>query len=100
MVTIQDRVENYTGTVLFSLPMVMKEARIDGQRVLAAGHYSVDMEIEFLSPVKEIFLEKGRTTPLFPTEEEIPMLLYVRAKADAHRELKVRIKPLERGSAV
>lgn len=100
MVTIQDRVENYTGTVLFSLPMVMKEARIDGQKVLAAGHYSVDMEIEFLSPVKEIFLEKGRTTPLFPTEEEIPMLLYVRAKADAHRELKVRIKPLERGSAV
>lgn len=93
MLTIKDKIENYSGKVLFSLPLVMKSADLAGQTVHAQGWYPVKADIEFVSPAEKIFLERGRTTPMFPCEEEPPMLLYVRAEMDASRETEVRIRP-------
>lgn len=94
-VTVKDRIEGYTGKVLFSVPLAMKTARIEGQRVRAEGYYSVNAAVEFLTPVQKIYLEKGRTTPIFPAEDGVPMLLYVRAEADASQGFAVRIQPCE-----
>lgn len=74
----------------------MKEARIDGQTVHAEGHYPVEMEVKFLTHLENLSLEKGRTTPMFETDDEIPMLLYVRAIADASSGFEVLIIPTVR----
>ena len=93
VVIIKDSIKGYCGKVLFSLPLAMKEARVEGQRIWAEGYYSVGAEIEFLSPLAALWMERGRTTPMFPAGEEVPMLLYVRAEADAGQGVEVRIKP-------
>lgn len=93
IVTIKDSVEQYRGKLLFSLPLAVKNARIEGQCVLAEGYYSVGVEIEFLSPLTALWMERGRTTPIFPTEGGTSMLLFVRAEVDAAQGAEVRIKP-------
>lgn len=93
VVTIKDRIEKYKGTVLFSLPLVMRSAHLVNQSVQAEGYYNVNVTVDFLTPVQKTYLEKGRTTPMFPTEDKVPMLLYVRAEADASQEIAVRIQP-------
>lgn len=95
-VIIKDRIENYGGEVLFSLPLVMRSAAVEEQTVSARGYYPLETEVEFRSPVEEIRLEKGRTTPLFPTGGETPRLLYVRAKARAEDGVEVRIRTREK----
>lgn len=92
IVTIEDKIRNYRGKVLFSLPLVMRRAEIEGCIVRGEGYYSVGVEVEFLTLPDGLLIEKGRTTPMFPTEDA-PMLLYVRASMDASEEIRVRIKP-------
>ncbi len=94
-VIVKDSIKNYAGKVLFSMPMVMKTARIDKNVIHAEGHYPVNMDVEFVTSVESIVLELGRTTPMFPTTEEIPMLVYVRACMDAAQEIEVHIRPFE-----
>lgn len=91
-VAITDRVENYKGKILFSLPMVMKSGAVNGNLVRTEGYYPLRMDIEFQSPMEEIMLDKGRTTPMFPSESDTPMLLYVRARAQAENGVEVRIR--------
>lgn len=91
VVTIEDVVENYDGKLLFSLPMAVQSAVVEGNTVRAVGFYLLQVDVEFLTPVERIVLEKGRTTPFFPAGEETPMLLYVRAEALAQSGVKVRI---------
>lgn len=93
IVTIKDSIKGYCGKVLFSLPLVMKDAQAEGQRILAKGFYSTGAEIEFLSPLAALRMEHGRTTPMFPAGKEEPMLLYIRAEADAGQGVEVRIRP-------
>lgn len=94
IVHIKDRVENYRGKILFSLPLMMQEAVIEEQCVHAKGYYSVDADVEFITPVHKLFLDKGRTTRMFPTEDSIPMLLYVRAEIECEQEVEVIIRPI------
>lgn len=96
IVTIKDRIKHYCGKVLFSLPLVMKDVQIEGQHILAEGYYSVGAQIEFRSPLTALWIERGRTTLMFPTEEEVPMLFYIRAEADAEQGIDMRIRPYER----
>lgn len=60
----------------------MKTAALEKQTVHAGGFYGTEVDLEFKTPVERIYFEKGRTTPMFPCEEEVPMLLYVRAEVD------------------
>lgn len=82
IVAVKDRIENYTGKILLSLPLVMKTAALEKQTVHAGGFYGTEVDLEFKTPVERIYFEKGRTIPMFPCEEEVPMLLYVRAEVD------------------
>lgn len=77
---------------MFSLPTVMKEAWTEGQKVCARGYYPIEMEVEFASPLLRLYLEEGRTTPMFPSENEIPSLLYIRGEADAACGFEVFIR--------
>lgn len=94
-VVVKDLTENYTGKVLFSLPLVMKTADLKKQTVYAQGYYGTGVDIEFKTPVEHIYFEKGRTTPMYPCGDDIPMLLYVRAEAAAgqEKEMEVWIRP-------
>ena len=94
-VTVEDRIEGYAGKILFSMPLAMKTAQVEGQRIWAEGYYSVNAAVEFLTPVQKIYMEKGRTTPMLPTADGVPMLLYVRAETDASQGFAVRIHPRE-----
>lgn len=91
-VRIRDTIKGYQGKVLFSLPVVMKEAEAEGQKIHGKGYYPVEMEVEFVSPLLRLYLEKGRTTPMFPSEEEIPSLLYIRAETEAAWGFEVLIR--------
>lgn len=92
-VVIRDRIENYQGKVLFSLPLAMRSAEVEGNTVHGAGYYSVHADVEFFTPPEELLIEQGRTTPMFPDSGDVPMLLYVRAKFNASQEIQVRIRP-------
>ncbi len=91
-VIIRDRIENYQGKVLFSLPLALHSAKAEGNVVHGAGYYSVYADVEFFASPEELLIEQGRTTPMFPVSGDVPMLLYVRAKFDATQEIQVRIR--------
>lgn len=98
-VLVQDRIRDYTGKILFSLPIVMQSAWIEDNMVYGEGYEPILMKVEFLTPIKRIWLEKGRTTPMFPCKEDVPMLFYIRAEVevvDRMDGIDVRIQMLEK----
>lgn len=66
VVIIEDIVENYDGKLLFSLPMAVRSAVVEGNMVRAVGFYPLEMNVEFLTPVERIVLEKGTNHAVFP----------------------------------
>lgn len=97
-VLIEDRVITYTGEVLFSLPMLTKEAVIVQKNgscvVYGPGYEGIDLLVEVLSPVKEIWTESGRTTPMHPGDmpQTIPFL---RIRSDAADGFTIRLLGVE-----
>ncbi|ACT00641.1 heparinase II/III domain-containing protein [Paenibacillus sp. JDR-2] len=89
---IQDKVEGYDGELLFNLPVAAKHSEIEGNRVYSSGIYDVDLETVFLSPVKSMRIEKGRSTPVFDCGDTC-MMDYIRAKADAKDGFTVLLYP-------
>ncbi|MDL2300990.1 heparinase II/III-family protein [Lachnospiraceae bacterium OttesenSCG-928-D06] len=92
---IKDQVKEYDGKLLFSLPMVMESAVVKESQVLGKGYYGVNMDVIFHTPVCSIELEQGRTTPMFDTKNENPMLIYCRAVAEASVGFMVELRPYE-----
>lgn len=80
---IKDRVEGFTGEILFNLPTVMKKNKITGQQINGTGYYDVDLQVVFVGKIKDIWEDKGRSTAFFPYEGNLPMLSYIRARAEA-----------------
>lgn len=98
---IIDRVEDFSGDVLFVLPLaaervVTPSGQKEGLVVKGIGHYDVDVLVEFLSPVKEMNIEPGRTAPLYPAGQTVQYLQYVRARAAGATGFHVKIKPYKR----
>lgn len=97
-VLIEDRVNTYSGDVLFCLPMLTREAVItqkdSGFVVRGPGYDGNDLLVEVLSPVREIWLESGRTTPMHPGEmpQTVPFL---RIRADAGEGFTVRLRGMK-----
>lgn len=80
---IRDEVRGFAGRILFSLPTVMHENRVQGQTVTGDGYYGMKLQTIFLGKVNAIRIGTGRCTPFFPHGEELPELSYIRAEAEA-----------------
>ncbi len=91
VVSVLDQVEVYKGSVLVSLPLVVQSAFIEKNVVYAQGYEPIQIKVEVLTPVEQIWLEKGRSTPMFPYQGDIAMLFYMRVRAQAENGVKVRI---------
>jgi hypothetical protein len=95
---IRDTIEDFEGEVLFNLPVAAKYSNIIGNRVESRGIYDVDLETVFVSKVKEIQLDKGRSTAFFGSAaENVCMMEYIRATADAKDGFLTIIYPKENG---
>lgn len=94
---IRDSVKDFEGEVIFNLPIAASTSVISGQRVLSEGYYEVVLETVFLSKLNRIWLDKGRTTRFFPSEETIPTMEYIRAVADAKEGFVTVLYPHAKG---
>ncbi|MCA0755863.1 heparinase II/III-family protein [Paenibacillus sp. N4] len=95
---IRDTVEDFEGPVQFSLPVAARHTVIDGSGVYSEGVYGVDLETVFLSPVRSIRLEKGRSTPFFESGHQgVSMMDYIRTVADAKDGFLTVLYPKEHG---
>ena len=97
-VLIEDQVETCSGDVLFCLPMLVENMVItqaDGRTVVrGAGYDGVDLLVEILSPIKDIWTESGRTTPVHPGSD--PHLMpFLRVRADAAAGFTVRLQGIK-----
>lgn len=98
---IRDTVENFEGSVQFSLPVAAERASVEGNRVYSHGAYGVDLETVFLTPVLSIRLEQGRSTPFFGSQgSSFSMMSYIRAVAEARNGFLTVLYPKERGASV
>lgn len=89
---VQDEVENYQGEILFSLPLVAKEVKIDGDTIHVEGYYDTNLEIKIETHYSSIHLEKGRTTKLYPSEETIQYLQMLRIHAMSKDGISITMK--------
>jgi hypothetical protein len=95
---IRDTVEDFQGEVLFSLPVASVTSVVEGSRVYSSGAYDVELETVFLSKVKEIRLEKGRSTPFYDSGNGGSCMMdYIRATADAAEGFLTVLYPKEKG---
>jgi hypothetical protein len=95
---IRDTVQDFEGELLFNLPVAAKHSYINGNRVYSEGIYNVDLETVFVSNVKRIELEKGRSTVFFESEHNQECLMdYIRATSDAREGFLTILHPKERG---
>lgn len=81
--TIKDSVENYEGEVMFILPLMAKELQVDGNVIHVEGYYGMEATVTIGSHFETMEIENGKTMPVYPTEEEIQYLKYVRIRANA-----------------
>ena len=94
-VLIEDRVNTYTGDVLFCLPMLAQHAVITQENehitVRGTGYDGVDLLVDVLSHIREIWTEPGRTTPVHPGD--MPQTMpFLRIRADAADGFTVRLR--------
>ncbi|MNB76891.1 Heparinase II/III-like protein [compost metagenome] len=78
---IRDRVLEFEGKVLFSLPIASKCSEINGCRVYSKGAYNINLETIFMTPIESLTIDQGRSTQFY----ERNMMDYVRAIADAEQ---------------
>ncbi|WP_168120541.1 heparinase II/III family protein [Paenibacillus sp. HB172176] len=96
---IRDEIEGFEGDVLFSLPVAARDSSIEGNRVYSEGAYGIDLETTFLSPVRKIWLEKGRAAPFFERSSDGSCMLdYVRATANSREGFLTVLHPKRRGA--
>lgn len=81
-VTVQDTVTDFSGQVLFNLPILAKSAVQNGNEIFADGYYGVKIKITIHSNAESIVIEPGRATPMAPGANDHTDLLYLRIKAE------------------
>ncbi len=92
-VTVQDTVMDFSGQVLFNLPILAKSAVQNGNEIFADGYYGVKIKITIHSNAEFVVIESGRATPMAPGANDHTDLLYLRIKATAEDGVFVTIQP-------
>ncbi len=92
-VTVQDVVNDFSGNILFNLPILAKSAVQNENEILADGYYGVKIKITIHSNAESVVIEKGRATPMTPDANDHTDLLYIRIKARAEDGFYITIAP-------
>ena len=92
-VTVQDTVTDFSGQVLFNLPILAKSVVQKGNEILADGYYGVKIKITIHSNTEFVVIDSGRATPMTPGANDHTDLLYLRIKAKAEDGVFVTIQP-------
>ena len=92
-VTVQDTVTDFSGQVLFNLPILAKSVVQKGNEILADGYYGVKIKITIHSNTESVVIDSGRATPMTPGANDHTDLLYLRIKAKAEDGVFVTIQP-------
>ena len=97
-VTVQDTVMDFSGQVLFNLPILAKSAVQNGNEIFADGYYGVKIKITIHSNAEFVVIESGRATPMAPGANDHTDLLYLRIKATAEDGVAITIAPYKEHS--
>ena len=97
-VMVQDTVTDFSGKVLFNLPILAKSAVQNGNEILADGYYGVKIKITIHSKTESVVIEPGRATPMAPDANDHTDLLYLRIKAKAEDGVAITIAPYQEKS--
>ena len=97
-VTVQDTVMDFSGQVLFNLPILAKSAVQNGNEIFADGYYGVKIKITIHSNAEFVVIESGRATPMAPGANDRTDLLYLRIKATAEDGVAITIAPYKEHS--
>lgn len=97
-VTVQDTVMDFSGQVLFNLPILAKSAVQNGNEIFADGYYGVKIKITIHSNAEFVVIESGRATPMAPGANDHTDLLYLRIKATAKDGVAITIAPYKEHS--
>ena len=97
-VMVQDTVTDFSGKVLFNLPILAKSAVQNGNEILADGYYGVKIKITIHSKAEYVVIEPGRATPMAPDANDHTDFLYLRIKAKAEDGVAITIAPYQEKS--
>lgn len=97
-VTVQDTVTDFSGQVLFNLPILAKSVVQNGNEILADGYYGVKIKITIHSNTESVVIESGRATPMAPGANDHTDLLYLRIKAKAEDGVDITVAPYKEHS--
>lgn len=92
-ITIQDTVTDFSGDVLFNLPLLAKSITRNEKEFFVETYEKMIVKIGIHSNFKEVIVEEGRATAMAPGAEDHTSLLYLRIKAKAEDGFLVTIKP-------
>ncbi|MCD8131421.1 MAG: heparinase II/III-family protein [Lachnospiraceae bacterium] len=90
---VKDSVKNFGGIVTVTYPLAARDVQVDGPYVFCEGYYGQVFTLEIRGNVSSIAVEKGRAAGFFPTEDEIPCMVFLRLQADAGSPLTVTVSP-------
>ncbi|MGN0243154.1 MAG: heparinase II/III family protein [Lachnospiraceae bacterium] len=94
---IHDEISDFDGKVQYSVPICSKDTEIHSNVTHSTCYYDMELDIVFLSKTESIRIEEGRTLDIFPSNQEVPMLQYVRAVADAKDGFLTMLVPKRKG---
>lgn len=94
---INDVIQNFSGPVLFSLPVAGKDSKAEGTRVFSHGLSGVDLWTEFLGVPPRVSMERGRSAPMYPSENGSCELDFIRAVTDAKNGITAVLFPVKHG---
>ncbi len=97
-VTVQDIITDFSGKVLFNLPILAKSAVKNENEILADGYYGVKIKITIHSNTESVVIEPGRATPMAPDANDHTDLLYLRIKTKAEDGVAITIAPYQEKS--
>ena len=95
--TIEDQVTDFSGEVLFTLPLLAKSVTRNENEFFAKGYENVTTRIVVHSKMQSFLIEPGRATVMAPGLEDHTNLWYLRIKARAEDGFFVTIEPHETG---
>jgi hypothetical protein len=96
---IYDKIFDFKGKIIFNLPVVSKNSIIKSKnKIYSTGFYGIDLETEFLSEISEIYIEKGKSAPMFPAINGMYKMDYIRAVSNAENGFLTILHPINSSS--
>ena len=93
--TIEDKITDFSGEVLFNLPLLAKCVTRNDNEFIVENYGDVETRIMVHSKMQSVLVETGRATVMAPDSEDHTNLWYLRIKAKAEDGFLITIEPHE-----